>query len=122
MQSNHLRYFVENHIMFNCSTWNLDRITLDGDQVSRRGALTGGYYEKTVEFESLVKTLKLTNSCLHRCKKIYQKFPDPDSRARHFHLILTRNLKGQRIRGDEKDKLNESYIQHHKNLHQPPQP
>jgi len=26
-------------------TQNLDCITLDGDQVSRRGALTGGYYD-----------------------------------------------------------------------------
>jgi len=28
-------------------TWNLDGITLDGDQVSRRGALTGGYYDRS---------------------------------------------------------------------------
>ena len=33
--------------MLSPRTWNLDGITLDGDQVSRRGALTGGYYDRS---------------------------------------------------------------------------
>jgi structural maintenance of chromosome 3 (chondroitin sulfate proteoglycan 6) len=54
-------------------TQNLDCITLDGDQVSRRGALTGGYYDTRKSRLDLQKGKKETIQSLSQQEHEYEE-------------------------------------------------
>ncbi|CAF0819204.1 unnamed protein product [Adineta ricciae] len=73
---------VFNRIMlcedFNAATrtarqYDVDCVTLDGDQVQRKGALTGGYIDKKVSRLELQRSIKQLRSTLNEYEKEYEK-------------------------------------------------
>jgi len=65
-------------------TQNLDCITLDGDQVSRRGALTGGYYDTRKSRLDLQKSKMETLQSLQQHEREYDE-----------HKVKLQSLEGQ---------------------------
>ncbi|CAF4543781.1 unnamed protein product, partial [Rotaria sp. Silwood2] len=73
---------VFNRIMlcedFNSATrtarqYDVDCVTIDGDQVQRRGALTGGFIDKKVSRMELQRTIKQLSTTLNKYEKEYEK-------------------------------------------------
>jgi len=73
---------VFNRIMlcedFNSATrtarqYDVDCVTLDGDQVQRKGALTGGYIDKKISRLELQRTIKQLRGILNKYEQEYEK-------------------------------------------------
>ncbi len=73
---------VFNRIMlcedFNSATrtarqYDVDCVTLDGDQVQRKGALTGGYIDKKVSRLELQRSIKQLRTTLNKYEQEYEK-------------------------------------------------
>ena len=53
--------------------YDVDCVTLDGDQVQRRGALTGGYIDKKISRLELQRSIKQIRGNLNQLEEEYEK-------------------------------------------------
>ena len=53
--------------------YDVDCVTLDGDQVQRKGALTGGYIDKKISRLELQNSIKKLRSTLNKYEEEYEK-------------------------------------------------
>ena len=53
--------------------YDVDCVTLDGDQIQRRGALTGGYIDKKISRLEIQRTMIQLKNVLNKYEEEYEK-------------------------------------------------
>jgi structural maintenance of chromosome 3 (chondroitin sulfate proteoglycan 6) len=112
---------VFNRIMlcedFNSATrtarqYDVDCVTLDGDQVQRKGALTGGYIDKKVSRLELQRSIKQIQANLTKSEQEYDKLRNEIMNIDNEHNNIMTELQREDMKSkknwyEEKKPLNE---------------
>lgn len=81
---------------------DVDCVTLDGDQVQRKGALTGGYIDKKVSRLELQRSIKQLRATLTKYEQEYEKVRQEINQIDNEHNAIMTELQ----REDMKSKKN----------------